>query len=81
MLADSRCLPNVLLFVGVFFVSGSALGQDLQKTQSTLYGPDIVAAVRRNVERFEWAGAARDALLELTHRNECTSVETALRGG
>lgn len=64
MLTNSRHSLIVLFVVGGFLMSGNALGQDLQKTQSTLYGPDIVAAVRRNVERFEWAGTARDALRE-----------------
>ncbi|MEA3365815.1 MAG: hypothetical protein U9Q79_09270, partial [Candidatus Hydrogenedentes bacterium] len=64
MITHTRHSVTVLLLVGGVLMTGNALGQDLQKTRSTLYGPDIVAAVRRNVERFEWAGAARDALRE-----------------
>ena len=50
-----RTLPAVIL-IGGLLVTGNALGQELQKTRSSLYGPDIVAAIRRTADRFEWAG-------------------------
>ncbi len=51
------------ILVSGMLLSSAAPGQDLQKTRSTLYGPEIVAAVRRNVERFDWARAARDSIV------------------
>lgn len=54
-----RTLPAVIL-IGGLLVTGNALGQELQKTRSSLYGPDIVAAIRRTAHRFEWAGASRE---------------------
>ncbi len=54
-----RTLPAVIL-IGGLLVTGNALGQELQKTRSSLYGPDIVAAIRRTADRFEWAGASRE---------------------
>ncbi|MFO7975068.1 MAG: heparinase II/III family protein [Candidatus Hydrogenedentota bacterium] len=64
MFMHVRCSLTVLLLLGGILVTGNASGQEMQKTESTLYGPDIVAAVRRNVDRFAWAGAARDSLRE-----------------
>ncbi len=44
-------------------LANHAWGADLQKTRSSLYGPDIVSAVRRNADRFEWAGAERERIM------------------
>ena len=63
MLGCAHFFPAAAILAGAIFVSSAAPGQELEKTRSTLYGPEIVAAVRRNTERFDWARAARDTVV------------------
>jgi len=56
-------LPATVVLIGGILMTGTSLAQDLQKTRSSLYGPEVVASLRRNIDRFEWAGAARDGIV------------------